>query len=426
MSADDAVDVIVVGAGPAGTACAYRLARAGRSVVLVERGTTPGSKNVSGGRLYTYALELVEAGLTCEAPWERRVVREQLVLMDDERSMTLSLAGAPAAGSALPASVTVLRAGFDEWFARKAEEAGVLLAPGIRVDSLLEEDGRVTGIVAGGEEMRAGVVVAADGVNSLLGRQAGLVAAPSAGTVAVGVKETIALDAVTIENRFAVAPGDGAATLMLGCTHGVHGGGFLYTNRDSVSLGVVASPEQVSASGRTVHAMLQDLKEHPAIQPLVEGGSTVEYAAHLVREDGRRGVPERLTRDGFLVTGEAAGFVLNLGHTVRGMDLALVSGAAAAEAILAGGELEPAYRAALGRSGLTSAMKAADGRTDLLHIQRLYHAYPALALDAAESLFTVTAGRPRRLRHQIKDAMRGRKVPLRTALRDGVTGVRAL
>ena len=426
MSADDAVDVIVVGAGPAGTACAYRLARAGRSVVLVERGTTPGAKNVSGGRLYTYALELVEAGLTCEAPWERRVVREQLVLMDDERSMTVSLAGTPAADGALPASVTVLRAGFDAWFARKAEEAGVLLATGIRVDSLLEEDGRVTGIVAGGEEMRAGVVVAADGVNSLLGRQAGLVGAPTAGTVAVGVKETIALDASTIENRFSVAPGDGAATLMLGCTHGVHGGGFLYTNRDSVSLGVVASPEQVPASGRTVHAMLQDLKAHPAVRPLVEGGSTVEYSAHLVREDGPRGVPKRLARNGFLVTGEAAGFVLNLGHTVRGMDLALVSGAAAAEAIVAGGELEPAYRAALDRSGLTSAMSAADGRVGLLHIQRLYRAYPALALDAAESLFTVTAGRPRRLRHQIKDAMRGRKVPLRTVLRDGVTGVRAL
>ena len=426
MSADDAVDVIVVGAGPAGTACAYRLARAGRSVVLVERGITPGSKNVSGGRLYTYALEHVEAGLTCEAPWERQVVQERLVLMDAERSMALSLTGAPAADGALPASVTVLRATFDEWFARKAEEAGVLLAPGIRVDSLLEEDGRITGIMAGGEEMRAGVVVAADGVTSLLGRQAGLVGELSARTVGVGVKETVALDAATIENRFGLAPGDGAATLMLGCTHGVRGGAFLYTNRDSVSLGVVASPEQLPASGRTVHAMLQDLKAHPAVRPLLDGGSTVEYAAHLVREDGRRGVPDRLARDGFLVTGEAAGFVMNLGYTVRGMDLALVSGAAAAEAIVAGGELEPAYRAALDRSGLPSAMRAADGYTGLLHVQRLYRAYPALALDAAESLFTVTAGRPRRLRRQVKDAMRRRKVPLRAVLRDGVTGVRAL
>jgi electron transfer flavoprotein-quinone oxidoreductase len=427
MSADDAFDVIVVGAGPAGTACAYRLARAGRSVLLVERGTTPGSKNVSGGRLYTYALEQVEPGLTSEAPWERPVVREQLMLMDADRSMTVSLAGRPAAADgAPPASVTVLRARFDEWFAGRAEEAGALLAPGIRVDSLLEEDGRVTGIMAGGEAMRAGVVVAADGVNSFLGRRAGLVGEPSARAVGVGAKETIALDAAVIENRFALAPGDGAATLMLGCTHGVHGGAFLYTNRDSVSLGIVVSPEQLPASGRTVHAMLQDVKAHPGVRPLIDGGTTVEYSAHLVREDGLRGVPERLAREGFLVTGEAAGFVMNLGYTVRGMDLALVSGAAAAEAIMAGGELEPAYRAALDRSGLPSAMKAADGYTDLLHIQRLYRAYPGLALDVAESVFTVDAGRPRRLRRQVRDAMRRRKVPLRTVLRDGVTGVRAL
>ncbi|MHB9863707.1 FAD-dependent oxidoreductase [Streptomyces sp. YIM S03343] len=426
MTADDAFDVIVVGAGLAGTACAYRLAQAGRSVLLIERGTTPGSKNVSGGRLYTYALELVEAGLTCEAPWERRVVREQLMLMDADRSMTISIAGAPAPDGAPPASVTVLRAGFDEWFAARAEEAGVLLAPGIRVDSLLEENGRVTGIMAGGEAMHAGVVVAADGVNSFLGREAGLVGELSARAVGVGVKETIALDASTIENRFAVAPGDGAATLMLGCTHGVHGGAFLYTNRDSLSLGVVASPEQLPASGRTIHAMLQDLKAHPAVQPLIDGGSTVEYSAHLVREDGWRGVPKRLAREGFLMTGEAAGFVMNLGYTVRGMDLALVSGVAAAEAIEAGGDLEPAYHAALDRTGLTAAMKATDGYTDLLHIQRLYQAYPGLALDVAESVFTVASGRPRRLRRQVKEALRRRKVPLRTVLRDGVTGMRAL
>jgi electron transfer flavoprotein-quinone oxidoreductase len=426
MSADDAFDVIVVGAGPAGTACAYRLARAGRSVLLVERGATPGSKNVSGGRLYTYALEQVEPGLTSEAPWERPVVREQLMLMDADRSMTISLAGKPVDDGARPASVTVLRAGFDEWFAGRAEEAGALLAPGIRVDSLLEEDGRVTGIMAGGEAMRAGVVVAADGVNSFLGRQAGLVGELSAGAVGVGAKEIIALDAAAIENRFALAPGDGAATLMLGCTHGVHGGAFLYTNRDSVSLGIVVSPGQLPASGSTVHAMLQDVKAHPGVRPLIDGGSTVEYSAHLVREDGLRGVPERLAREGFLVTGEAAGFVMNLGYTVRGMDLALVSGVAAAEAIVAGGELEPAYRAALDRSGLPSAMKATDGYTDLLHIQRLYRAYPGLALDVAESVFTVDAGRPRRLRRQVRDAMRRRKVPLRTVLRDGVVGVRAL
>lgn len=86
---EEAFDAIVVGAGLAGIACAHRLALAGRSVVLIERGSTPGSKNAGGGRLYTYALEAVEAGLTREAPWERAVVREQVIVMDADRSMAV-------------------------------------------------------------------------------------------------------------------------------------------------------------------------------------------------------------------------------------------------------------------------------------------------------------------------------------------------
>ena len=425
-AAEDAVDVIVVGAGPAGIACAYRLARAGRSVVLVERGTSAGSKNVSGGRLYTYALEAVEAGLTAQAPWERSVVREQVMVMDGERSLTVSLLGDPAGTPGPPVSVTVLRARFDEWFAGKAEEAGVLLATGVMVDSLIEEGGRIVGIRAGGEEMRAGVVVAADGVSSVLARAAGVVGALSPEAVGVGVKEVIALDASVIEERFAVGRGEGVATLMLGCTDGVHGGGFLYTNRASVSLGVVASPAGLSGSGRTVHEMLQALKGHPGVRPLIAGGHTLEYAAHLVREDGWRGVPRRLTREGFLVTGEAAGFVLNLGYTVRGMDLALLSGIAAAEAIVAGGDLENAYRAALGLSGLSATMRAVRGYDDVLRIPRLYRTYPGLALDIAGSIFAVGPEAPRPLRRRVRAALRANHLPLRTVLRDGLVGVRSV
>ncbi|GHS89551.1 oxidoreductase FixC [Actinomycetota bacterium] len=426
MSQENDADVIVVGAGPAGIACAYRLALAGRSVLLVERGTSPGSKNVSGGRLYTYALELVEEGLTSQAPWERAVVREQMMVLDGERSMTVSVAGAPTPADGLPASVTVLRSGFDTWFAARAEAAGVLLAPGVRVDSLLVEAGRVVGIVAGGEQMRAGVVVAADGVSSLLARDAGLVGELPAHAVGVGVKEVIELDAATIEARFGVGPGEGVATLMLGCTAGVHGGGFLYTNRSSVSLGVVVSPGEVPASGATAPGLLQDLRRHPAVRPLIEGGTSVEYGAHLVREDGWRGVPRRLARDGFLVTGEAAGFVLNLGYTVRGMDLAIVSGVAASEAILAGGDLETAYRAALDRSGLPATMRGARGYDRLLGLERLYRTYPALGLDLAQSVFAVGPGAPVPVRRQVRAAMRRNRVPLRAVLRDGVVGARSI
>jgi electron transfer flavoprotein-quinone oxidoreductase len=426
VSQENDADVIVVGAGPAGTACAYRLAQAGRSVLLVERGSSPGAKNVSGGRLYTDALELVEPGLTAAAPWERAVVREQMMVLDGDRSLTVSVSAPPAREDGRPASVTVLRAGFDAWFAARAEAAGVLLAPGVRVDSLVVEHDRVVGIEADGEQMRADVVVAADGVGSFLAREAGLVGELSPSAVGVGAKETIGLDPAVIEARFGVGPGQGAATLVLGCTAGAHGGGFLYTNAASVSLGVVVSPGEVGATGRTVPGLLQELRRHPAVQPLVEGGTPLEYGAHLVREDGWRGVPRRLARDGFLVTGEAAGFVLNLGYTVRGMDLALMSGVAAAAAVLAGGDLEPAYRAALDDVGLPAAMRGARGYDDLLALHRLYATYPALGLDVAASLFAVGPGAPVPLRRQVRSALRRRRVPLRAVLRDGLTGLRSI
>ena len=77
MSNEDKFDVIIVGAGPAGSACAYTLAKAGKNVLVIERGDTPGCKNVTGGRLYTYALEMLEQGLFEEAALERRVTHER-------------------------------------------------------------------------------------------------------------------------------------------------------------------------------------------------------------------------------------------------------------------------------------------------------------------------------------------------------------
>ncbi|HEY5249087.1 MAG TPA: hypothetical protein VIJ15_11645, partial [Dermatophilaceae bacterium] len=172
--------------------------------------------------------------------------------------------------------------------------------------------------------------------------------------------------------------------------------------------------------------LLEDLKEHPAVRPMIKGGRTVEYSAHLVREDGWRGVPRRLTREGFLVTGEAAGFVLNLGYTVRGMDLALVSGVAAAEAVISGGDLEVGYRQALDRTGLPATMRASGGYPDLLHLPALYLSYPGLALDVAESLFRVDGSLPSPIRHKVKAAMRKNKIPLHTALHDGFVGLRSI
>ena len=427
MSDEEKFDAIVVGAGPAGCACAYTLAKAGRSVLLVERGTTAGSKNVTGGRLYTYALEMVEPGLYERAPLQRKVVREQIMMLADRSAVTIDYVDY-GFGDNVPQSYTVLRAPFDEWFAAEAEARGAMTACGILVDELIEENGRVVGIKAGEDEMRADVVVAADGVNSLIAQKAGLFPDITSAHVGVGVKEIIELPEEVIRSRFGLAGNEGAARVMLGCTEGISGGGFLYTNKDSLSLGIVFNPEEAGKKGKKIQEMLQDLKEHPAITPLIEGGTTVEYGAHLVPELGFAGVPKNLFKEGIVVVGDAAGFAINAGISLRGIDLAILSGLAAAKAIIASdkpADVGAAYMKELENVLLLPAMRLFAGWHKIMSIPRLYTEYPRMADDVLRFLFTVDGKVP----EKVTKAMRGiakKHVSMTQIAADLWKGVRAI
>ncbi|GEA17898.1 FAD-dependent oxidoreductase [Moorella sp. E306M] len=429
MSSAEKFDAIVVGAGPAGSACAYVLAREGKAVLLVERGDAAGAKNVSGGRLYGHALKELGEEFDVTGGVERKVTREEIMVMSGDRSVNLSYQDPSfnREGASHPNSYTVLRATLDGWMASKAEEAGAILACGIRVDDVLEENGRVVGVRAGEDEVYADVVVAADGVNSLLAQKAGLIDEIPPHNVAVGVKEVIALPPNVIKERFRVCEDEGAALLILGCTGGAKGGAFLYTNRESVSLGCVASPEDVARKGKPVHRLLQELKMHPAVYPLIEGGETVEYSAHLVSEAGIRGVPGKLSRTGMLLIGDSAGFVINLGYTIRGMDLAILSGIAAARAVLS--EAEPArvgdaYVSELEKLKVLPAMRAVRGYVDLLDIPRLYERYPQMAVELFMRLFAVDGEVPPRLLEVVKGTLRTANLSLWQLLKDVYRGIR--
>jgi electron transfer flavoprotein-quinone oxidoreductase len=139
MSGEDKFDVIIIGAGPAGTACAYTLAKEGKNVLVIERGSTAGSKNVTGGRFYTYALDLVEPGLWKDAALERKVTHEQIMMMDGNQSVTIDYSN-PLFNKdgEMPQSFTILRAVFDEWFASKAEEQGAVIAWALRLTGSLK------------------------------------------------------------------------------------------------------------------------------------------------------------------------------------------------------------------------------------------------------------------------------------------------
>lgn len=430
MSEAEKMDVIIIGAGPAGIACAYTLAKSGKEVLVIERAETPGAKNVTGGRVYSYALEMVEAGLTEEAALERKITHEQIMMLNGDQAVNIDYHN-PAFNSEdkTAQSYSILRARFDEWFAGKAEEMGAMVACGIKVDELIEKDGKIVGVIAGEDEMYADIVVAADGVNSFMAQKAGLINDIPAHNVGVGVKEVIELPAKTIQERFNLKEDEGAARMILGCTEGIHGGGFLYTNQESISLGCVFMPEEVAAHGKSVHEIFQELKMHPAIYPLIEGGETVEYGAHLVSEEGYRGIPKKLYREGFLMVGDAAGFVINTGYSIRGIDLAIVSGVAAAKAILSTDEISkigPAYMQELKNTELLPTMKAVDGYADLLAIPRIYSSYPKVTLGVFEKLFVVTGKTPKSIIKEIKQVIKASGLSYWQLIKDGIRGMRSV
>jgi len=424
-------EVIVIGAGVAGCVAAYQLARQGRSVLLIERGEAPGSKNLSGGVLYSRGIQQVFPDFLAEAPVERRITRNYINFLNAGSSVAIDYRDARLADPAN--AVTVLRAKLDAWLAEKCEEAGAMIMPGVRVDRVLTEGTRVVGVRAGDDELRAHVVVAADGVNSFIAKEAGLRQKEALNHLAVGVKSVISLPRETIEQRFNLTGDEGAAFAVVGdCTEGVGGGGFLYTNIDSLSIGIVVRLDDLTAKQKVVTELFDHFLEHQFIAPYLEGGELLEYGCHLVAEGGLHMIGE-IVMDGMVVVGDAAGLTLNTGLTVRGMDLAAGSAVAAAEAIgtaLDAKDVSKAglagYREKLFASYVGQDMKTYAKAPSFLEVERMYKQYGELLANVLYGAFNLDT-QPRQ--HMVKVARKslaGSPLKMRQLVRDGIAGARAL
>lgn len=338
-------DVIVVGAGVAGSVAATALARQGHEVLLVERGTEPGAKNLSGGVFYSRVMDEVFPGFAQVAPVERVITRNTLSFLNAASAVNIDYWDQRLASPVN--AVSVLRAHLDPWLAEQADEAGVSLISGVKVDRLLRGDTHFYGIEAAGEEMTAKVVIAADGVNSFLAQGAGVRAKQPTKNLGLGIKSVIQIGEDAVRERFNLTGSQGAAYALVGdATMGVPGGGFMYTNRDSVSIGVVLMLERLTASGLASSDIHDHLLSHPFLAPFLEGGELLEYGCHLVAEGGQA-MQEGIVHDGLILIGDAAGFTLNTGLTVRGMDLAAGSALAASKAVHAALEAGDYSRLAL-------------------------------------------------------------------------------
>lgn len=396
---DDKFDAIVVGAGVAGSVAALVMARAGLDVLVIERGDSAGCKNMTGGRLYAHTLEAIIPSFAASAPVERKVTREKISFLTEESAVTLDF-HREQPDVPQHASYTVLRNRLDPWLMEQAEQAGAQFIPGVRVDALVREGNKVTGVQAGDDILEANVVILADGVNSMLGRSLGMVSASNPHHYAVGVKEVIGLTPEQINDRFNVTGEEGAAWLFAGSpSDGLMGGGFLYTNKDSVSLGLVCGLSDIAHAQKSVPQMLEDFKQHPAIRPLISGGKLLEYSAHMVPEGGLAMVPQ-LVNDGVMIVGDAAGFCLNLGFTVRGMDLAIASAQAAATTVIAAKERADfsasslaQYKRELEQSCVMRDMQHFRKIPALMENPRLFSQYPRMVADIMNDMFTID-GKP--------------------------------
>ncbi|TAL32346.1 MAG: FAD-dependent oxidoreductase [Spirochaetes bacterium] len=424
----ESFDAIIVGAGLSGLSAAYALAKEGLDVLVLERGDYPGAKNVSGGRLYLNPVRELFPDLWEKAPFERHIAHEEFCLMDRARAVTVRYEGAEL--DEKPQSFSVLRAKLDRWLAKEAQGHGAAIVCKTRVDGLIMENGRVAGIRAGGDELRSAVVIACDGALSRIAQGAGLAGAHAPKHFATGYKEVIEMDRGVIEDRFNLEGDQGTARLYLGDpTAGRLGGGFIYTNKESLSIGVVAGIDAMTGSEPAcgAAALLDAFKKRPEVARLLRGGETVEYSSHVIPEGGLAGMP-RLFGDGILVAGDAAGLAMNLGITVRGMEYALASGYYAARTVIEAKKTEDFGVSALARyprmlaeSFVMKDFTAFKNAPRVLDNPRFFSRYPQLAGGLLRDLYEVPAGVKERL---YKTARRHFTVKEMFAMARDLAGVR--
>lgn len=396
---EERFDAIVVGAGPSGNAAAYTMAKEGLKVLQIERGEYSGSKNVQGAILYADALEKIIPDFRDDAPLERHVIEQRMWTMDD-KSHTGMHYRSDDFNEEKPNRYTILRAQFDKWFSSKVKEAGAVVLCETTVTELVKDmQGTVIGVRTdrGSSPIMADVVILAEGVNGLVGQRSGLRPEIAPESVALAVKEMHFLPRETIEARFNLSGNEGVVVEAMGTiTKGMTGTGFLYTNEESISVGIGCIVSDFVESEVTPYALLEAFKNHPSIKPLLAGSECKEYAAHLIPEGGFKAIPQ-LVGDGWIVVGDAGQFV-NAVHR-EGSNLAMTTGRIAAETVTwlhrrreAATKANLAeYERRLAETFVMKDLKKYRGIPELLHKnkQNFFGLYPQLISKAMQTWFRV-------------------------------------
>ncbi len=334
---------------------------------------------------------------------ERWVRRERITMMTEDSWTTVDFETTKVEHKSFTAYLT----NFVEWLDKKAESAGAIVVSEVPVDSLIIKDGKVVGVRAGNDEVYGDVTIIAEGINRLVLERSGL--APKLSPpeiVALGVKEVIKLSREEINERFNLDEDEGLAWVIAGGfpTHYLPGGAFIYTNKEAITLGgIVIYLSYGYQLDIPIYDLIEEFRLHPMVKRLIKGGQLLEYSAHLTPVAGINAAPPKLYGNGYLVTGDAAGFLLHLGVIIRGVDFAMESGRLAAEAVTKAHELgkydEEAlsvYGKLLEESFVLRELKTFRNAHKVLIEPRLYSNYVRMINNLLRRYFEVD-GMPRKL-----------------------------
>ncbi len=397
------VEVIIVGAGPAGASAAITLARAGKKVLLADRADNAGDKNVFGGTIYAKQTAEIYPNFWKTAPVERAVTEQKIFMLTDCDSVQF---GYKYASKASYKAFTVKRANWDRWCVEQAQKEGAYFAPKTLVKELLIENGKVVGIQTEFEKFYSDIVIIADGVNSLLAKQIGLRNEIKDKDVSLSVKEVIEIPKENLQDRFNIDDEDGCACKILGGPlKDIMALGFMCTNKNSIALGYSVSIDELKKHNIKPYELLEELKEHPTIASYIKGGKTIEYSSHLIPEGGYNCIP-KVYDNRVLVAGDAAMFVNNIHF--EGTNLAMLSGKLAAETAIEALNLSDcsasvlcSYYKKLEDSILIKDLRTHKNTIDVIrkNIHTLTSLYPELACDFFD-LLTAADEIPKRAKYR--------------------------